>query len=198
MKPGFLPARIGVGRSLLALGLTQDADRQFDEVLRTHPDDVEAWMGKASVLGARSLPMEEIAVYRKLLAEDAGRTEARAHLLAALVDLGEWPSARGEIESMLTRTPEDPQLRFLHSVALTKTGAAPQGEAEREEARRLGLPYEREVALCEHLGLAPPPPRATVVARAAPPVTAPTSEEAPEAARPSARRGKRNGTRKRK
>ncbi|HYA57912.1 MAG TPA: tetratricopeptide repeat protein [Thermoplasmata archaeon] len=156
LKPGFQPARVGVGRALLALRLTDDAERQFDEVLATRPDDLEARLGKAAVLGARARPKEEVEMYRALLAEDDARTEVRAHLLAALVDLGDWKGARVELEAMLSRTPEDPQLRFLHAIALERTGSSSLGNEEREEARRLGLTYEREAALCQHLGLPPP------------------------------------------
>ena len=158
LKPEFVPAKMGVGRSLLALGLTDDAERQFDEILASHPQDVDARLGKAAVFGARSRPKDEVALYRQLLEEDDARSEVRAHLVAALVDLGDWPSARVEIEAMLSRTPEDPQLRFLHGVALERTGKTALGAADRDEARRLGLPYERESALCQQLGL-PSPPR---------------------------------------
>jgi len=168
LKPGFLPARVGVARSLLALGLVDDADRAFDEILRQKPEDVEARLGKAAVLGARSRPKEEVELYRALLAEDEARTEVRAHLVAALVDLGDWPSARVEIEAMLGRAPEDPQLRFLHSVALERTGSPAKARNELEEARRLGLTHEREAALCQHLGLPPPPPPITTETAAGP------------------------------
>jgi len=157
LKPEFAPAKAGIGRALLALGLTDDAEREFETILADHPQDVEARLGQAAVLGARSRPKEEVAVYRELLEEDEARSEVRAHLVAALVDLGDWRSARVEIEAMLARTPEDPQLRFLHGVALERTGATALGASDRDEARRLGLTYEREVALCQHLGLAPPP-----------------------------------------
>ncbi len=213
LKPEFEPARVGIGRALLALGLTDDADRQFDEVLGAHPQDVDARLGKAAVLGARSRPKEEVALYRQLLEEDAARSEVRAHLIAALVDLGDWQSARVEIEAMLARTPEDPQLRFLHGVALERTGSAALGAADRDEARRLGLTYDREAVLCEQLGL-PPPPR-PVAAVAAPPtrgraptapagghVAAPPSPKpAPPRARPRPARpspGVRRAARKRK
>ncbi len=156
LKPGFLPARVGIAQSLLALRLVDDADRQFDEILRARPDDVDARLGKAAVLGARSEPRKEVEMYRVLLQEDDARTEVRAHLLAALVELGDWRGARIEVEAMLARSPEEPQLRFLHSVALSRTGEPSLGEEEREEARRLGLPLDREVALCRHLGLPPP------------------------------------------
>ncbi len=159
LKPGFLPAKIGIGRSLLGLGLTEDADRAFTEVIATRPNDLDAWLGKAAVLGARSKPKEEIEVYRALLAEDDARVEVRAHLVAALVELGDWSAARVEVEAMLENTPEDPQLRFLHSVTLTRTGEKDVANRERDEARRLGLSLERETALCLHLGLpAPSPP----------------------------------------
>jgi tetratricopeptide (TPR) repeat protein len=160
LKPGFLPARVGIGRSLLGLGLIDDADRAFDEVLSIRPEDVEARLGKAAVLGARARPKDEVAAYRKLLAEDDSRTEVRAHLLAALIDLGDWAGAKTEIEALLSKTPEEPQLRFLHSVALFRTGDKTKGQEERLESRRLGLTYEREVVLCQHLGLPPPEPPA--------------------------------------
>lgn len=182
LKPGFLPARIGVGRALLALGLVEDAERQFDDVLAAKADDVEARLGKAAVLGARAQPREEVALYRQLLDEDEARTEVRAHLLAALVDLGEWRSALVEIDAMLLVTPEDPQLRFLKGVALEKTGDASRGAREREEARRLGLPYERETALCQHLGLpvpAPPTPGQVPPPSARPPPAPPAGAAKP-------------------
>ena len=193
LKPGFLPAKVGIGRALLALKLVDDAERQFGEVLSLKADDLEARLGLAAVLGARARPKEEIEMYRALLAEDDARTEVRAHLLAALVDLGDWSGARVELEAMLARTPEEPQLRFLHAVALERTGEKALGLEEREEARRLGLTWEREAALCQHLGL-PPPVRAELVGepgapapRRIPKPRAQPPTRAPPARRPSPR-----------
>ena len=164
LKPGFLPAKVGIGRALLGLGLTEDADRAFSEVLAARPADLDAWLGRAAVLGARAKPKEEIEVYRALLAEDDARVEVRAHLVAALIELGDWAAARVEVEAMLSATPEEPQLRFLHSVTMMRTGEKDAAARELEEARRLGLSHERETALCLHLGLpaptAPVPPDA--------------------------------------
>jgi tetratricopeptide (TPR) repeat protein len=198
LKPGFLPAKSGIGRSLLALGLVVDADRTFDEVLAVRPDDVEARIGKAAVLGARALPKEEVEIYRALLAEDEARTEVRAHLLAALIDLGDWGAARLEIEAMLARTPEDPPLRFLHAAALSHTGEKALAEEEREEARRLGLSHERESALCQHLGLPAPPVRteAPRPAERPKPVSAPGVKTPPGPAAPVAPRRRERPSRK--
>lgn len=173
MKPEFLPAKVGVGRALLGLGLTDEADRVFSDALATHPDDLDARLGKAAVLGARARPKEEIEMYRALLAEDDARVEVRAHLLAALVELGDWRAARVEVEAMLERTPEDPQLRFLHSVSLERTGEKGAAERERAEARTLGLSFERESSLCAHLGLPLPPRPPGMPAGPAPPVSEP-------------------------
>ncbi len=178
-KPEYVPAKIGIGRSLLGLGLIEEAARSFQEVLLSRPDDVDARLGLAATYGAQSRPKDEIDVYRTLLAEDQARLEVRAHLVAALVDLGDWAGARVEIEALLDRTPEDAQLRFLLGVAKTKLGLAAEGEREREEARRLGLPFEREAILCQHLGLPSPAPRTD--AGPAPPV--PTGRKAAARAR---------------
>jgi tetratricopeptide (TPR) repeat protein len=190
LKPGFLPAKIGVGRSLLGLGLVDEADRSFMEVIALRPSDLDAWLGKAAVLGARSRPKEEIEVYRALLAEDDARVEVRAHLVAALVELGDWAAARVEVEAMLADRPEDPQLRFLHSVTLSHTGEKDAGVRERTEARALGLSFERESALCQHLGLPPPPAPAEA---GAPPPTAPSRARPPRSGKPSRRAGPARG-----
>jgi tetratricopeptide (TPR) repeat protein len=179
LKPGFLPAKIGVGRSLLGLGLTDEADRSFMEVIALRPADLDAWLGKAAVLGARDRPKEEIEVYRALLAEDDARVEVRAHLVAALVELGDWGAARVEVEAMLAGRPEDPQLRFLHSVTLSHTGEKEAGTRERDEARALGLTHERETALCQHLGLPPPVPPSSAA------ITTPTRPAKSRRSRPS-------------
>lgn len=187
LKPGFLPAKIGVGRALLGLGLTDDADRAFTDVLTARPADLDARLGRAAVLGARAKPKEEIEVYRALLAEDDARVEVRAHLVAALIELGDWAAARVEVAAMLAVTPEDPQLRFLHSATLTRTGEKEAAMRERDEARSLGLTHERETALCLHLGLpAPPPPAERGATAPSPAVTLSSgTRRRPKASRPA-------------
>ncbi|MGI0132365.1 MAG: tetratricopeptide repeat protein [Thermoplasmata archaeon] len=176
-KPEFLPARDGIGRSLLGLGLVDDADRTFDEVLASHPDDVEARLGKAAVLSARGRVADEVAIYRELLAANPQRIDVRTHLVAALIDEGEWSAARSEVETILAQSPEDPYFRFLHSATLARTGASDESLRERDRARSLGLPPERERSLCEHLGLPvpdfPTPEPDPVAPRAAIPSPAP-------------------------
>jgi len=187
LKPGFLPARVGIGRALLALGLVADAERTFDEVLKIRPDDVDARLGKAAVYAARSQSKQEVEMYRRLLEEDQARNEVRAHLVAALVDIGDWPAASVEIEALLAQAPEQPQLRFLHSVALAKAGKAALAEEERAESRRLGLSYEQESSLCRHLGIPLPPAPKPVAVRPTTPAARSSSRGSRNAGRPAPR-----------
>jgi tetratricopeptide (TPR) repeat protein len=159
LKPEFTPAQVGIGRSLLALGLREDADRTFDEVLAAHPSDVDARLGKASVLGAKGDVAGEVRLYRALLGENDDQPKVRAHLLAALLTEKQWTAARDEVRAMLRTAPDDPSLRFLLGVATALAGNESVGEREKQAARALGLTWEREKALLDHLGLpAPPPP----------------------------------------
>jgi tetratricopeptide (TPR) repeat protein len=161
LKPEFAPARNGVARSLLALGLVSDAQKIFREVLDSSPENLEARLGLAAAAGASGKPSEEIAIYRKLIDEDPTRTEVRAHLVAALIDSSRWSEVTPELKVMLAASPEDARLRFLHGAALAKTGHEMEGQRELERARGLGLEYETERALSQHMGL-PPPTRAAI------------------------------------
>ncbi|MCI4318055.1 MAG: hypothetical protein L3J96_05895, partial [Thermoplasmata archaeon] len=152
-KPEFLPAQDGIGRAYLALGLTQDADRTFDQVLATQPDDIDARLGKAAVMGANGQVAAEVAVYRALLEEGPERIDVRTHLVAALIADNDWGKASSEVELLLTHSPEDPHFRFLHSATLFRTGDPVGGERERRRARDLGLTPDQERSLSQHLGL---------------------------------------------
>jgi tetratricopeptide (TPR) repeat protein len=191
LKPEFAPARNGVARSLLALGLVSDAQKIFHQVLETAPDNLEARLGLAAAAGAAGKPVEEIAIYRHLIEEDSTRTEVRAHLVAALVDGRHWTELVPELKIMLDSSPEDARLRFLYGAALGKTGHEVEGRRELERARGLGLEFETERALSQHLGLPAPerPPGQTAAATGHPSVALP-----PKASRAKSRRARRTKT----
>lgn len=201
MKPEFLPARSGVGRSLLGLGLLPEADAMFESVLVSSPNDLDARLGRAAVLGASGRSEEEIQSYRTLLEEGGDRMEVQTHLVAALIAASHWGPARNELESMLQDTPEEPRLRFLHSVALDKTGDSRKGALERDRARELGLTPEQEAALSEHLGLpipklppkqppAPPTAKATPLPRRPPKTRGPSRPKGGVRPKPRAKRSR--------
>ncbi len=196
LKPEFAPARNGVARSLLALGLVPDAQKIFHEVLAISPDNLEARLGLAAAAGASGKPNEEIQIYRGLINEDPSRNEVRAHLLAALVDAGRWPEVTPELKVMLEIAPEDARLRFLHGAALEKTGHAVEGQREIERARALGLEFDAEQALSLHIGL-PAPVRPAKATPLTPAVAHRAPSKGPSAPRrPKSRRTTRSGARK--
>lgn len=185
MKPGFLPAKTGAAQALLSLGLAEEADRLFTEVLASEPANLEARIGRATVLGRRGRGREEIEALRALERESPGRPIVRASIVAALVDMRAWSEARPEIEAMLAERPDDGRLRLLHAAALFHQGDEAAAGAERERARALGLPYDRELALALQLGLAPPPrpvPRTVEERPTAVVVAPPPSESSPRPA----------------
>ncbi|MFZ0829725.1 MAG: tetratricopeptide repeat protein [Thermoplasmata archaeon] len=166
LKPEFAPARNGVARSLLALGLVPDAQKIFHQVLDASPDNLEARLGLAAAAGASGKPSEEISIYRQLIEEDPKRTEVRAHLVAALVEGRHWSELAPELKLMLESSPEDARLRFLYGAALEKTGREAEGRRELERARGLGLEFETVRALSQHLGLPEPKRPAGIEGRA--------------------------------
>jgi tetratricopeptide (TPR) repeat protein len=184
LKPEFLPARIGAGRALLALGLSDEAERAFDEILRVEPENLDARIGRAAVLGGRGRVDDEVAAYRSLLEEDPARLAVSAQLVATLVDRHRWEEARPELERLLARAPEDARLRYLYALALERTGDPGGALDARAAARRLGLTEPAERALLEHLGL-PVPPAPPDRDTAAPAAEAPPG---PGAARPAVSR----------
>jgi len=184
LKPEFAPARTGIGQALLGLGLAPDARRAFEEALTIQPGGLDARLGLAAVQGAEGHVDKEIEAYEALLSEDAAQIAVRAHLIAALIAQGHWGRARDEIARMLREQPEDPQMRFLHSVALAKTGAVRESTLERDRARHLGLEPARERALCAHLGL--PAPEIPLVRTDIPPASEPLPVAAPTSSRSTA------------
>jgi tetratricopeptide (TPR) repeat protein len=179
LKPGFLPARIGIANAFLRMGLVPEAETAFREIRRADPSNLDARIGEAAVQGALGHPDLEVRGLEALVREQPEDLALRTHLLAALLDHHHWEAARRELATMLERLPDDPRLRFLHAATFLKSGATKEGEAERDRARAIGLSIEDERQLSIHLGLPPPPlPKVSVpvprLARAKPAVPAPT------------------------
>ncbi|MCI4367047.1 MAG: tetratricopeptide repeat protein, partial [Thermoplasmata archaeon] len=168
-------------------------------VLAENPTDVEARLGEASVHASAGRTEEELRLFREVLRDRPDRLDVRAQLMAAEMDAGRWTEARSELQTMLRAAPEDPRLRFLHSVALDRTGAATEAARELGKARSLGLTFREETALCGHLGLPAPSPRAPPESRPAPLAPRPARGAIRSPSRPAVRRpGSKPAGRKRK
>lgn len=179
LKPEFLPARLGIAASLLGLGLASEAQTAYRAIIASDSTNLEAQIGLAAVRGFTGDSEGEIAEYRRLLRADPNRVTVQAHLVAALAAHRRWTELRGEVESLLSKLPEDPRLRFLRGVALGHMGSKAEGESEKARARELGLTIDSERAMCRELGIDEP-----AVEKPATPVAAkPRSPSKPRAVR---------------
>ncbi|EQD53231.1 hypothetical protein B1B_10359, partial [mine drainage metagenome] len=144
LKPEYLPALIGVARSLAILGQWKEADAAWKEVQALHRDNPDARLGRAVVLGALGRTDREIRAYRGLVRDFPDLTAAHAGLLGALIESERWAEARGEVETMLRASPSDAHLRLLSALACERTGDAEGARLEVNTARALGLTSEAE------------------------------------------------------
>ncbi len=65
--PGYLSARITLGRALAELGQITEAEREFEYVLRTAPDNVPALRGLAEIHEKRGNLQRALTYYRRAL-----------------------------------------------------------------------------------------------------------------------------------
>ncbi|NNN17108.1 MAG: tetratricopeptide repeat protein, partial [Thermoplasmata archaeon] len=139
LKPEYRPALVGVARSLSMLGQWKDADAAWKDVQALYPDDPDARLGRAVVLGALGRTDREIRSYRGLVRDFPDLTAAHAGLLGALIESEQWVEARAEVETMLRASPSDSHLRLLSALACEHTGDAEGARLELNTARALGL-----------------------------------------------------------
>jgi tetratricopeptide (TPR) repeat protein len=156
LKPGYLPARRGIGQSLLALGLAREAEGVFDQILREKPDDWEGQLGKARSLGLRGDNAAEIEALRRVIQEHPERWPLRVHYLVALIEVQRWAEANGQVEALLEKAPEEPYFHALASVCLANLGRLPESRQHEEQALSLGMDPEALKDLKMRLGVSPP------------------------------------------
>lgn len=153
LKPEYVPALIGKGMALLALGSVDPAEECFEDALGHSPGDEEARIGLARITGARGDPEGEVEELGKLLKEDPRRTRTRAHLVAALAPQGRWKEVSSHVEEFLTLVPQDPYFHALASVCGERLGQKEAAVRERRAADTLGMTPDLWRRLREDLDL---------------------------------------------
>lgn len=68
IHPGYLSARVTLGRALLELERPEDAQREFELVLKSAPENLAAIRGLAEIFHRRGALAEALAQYRSALA----------------------------------------------------------------------------------------------------------------------------------
>src|SRR5687767_5335229 len=67
IHPGYLSARVTLGRALLELGQVEDAQRELELVLKSAPENLAAIRGLAEIYHRRGALVEALAQYRTAL-----------------------------------------------------------------------------------------------------------------------------------
>src|SRR3990172_7974061 len=67
VHPGYLSARITLGRALLELGQVDDAQRELERVAKSAPENLAALRGLAEIHHRRGNLAEALAQYKKAL-----------------------------------------------------------------------------------------------------------------------------------
>ena len=93
LDSGSLPARIGLGSSLLALQRYDEARQAYEEAARLHPEDPWPYFGLGQVETLTGRPEQALAAYREFARRKPGDPNAQGRIGRALHALGRFPEA---------------------------------------------------------------------------------------------------------
>jgi tetratricopeptide (TPR) repeat protein len=162
LHPGYLSARVTLGRALIELHALDDAQTELERVLKSAPENLAAIRGLAAVHHRRGSLVEALAHYRAALAlarndPDLQRTVADLEALVeppkpAAVDEGlTFEEAEAEflrnlprpIDLRPARVERDFAMRSIAAPEVSLPVQSPEAVAERERAMRTMLALEQ-------------------------------------------------------
>lgn len=93
LDPGSLPARIGIGSSLLALKRYDEARQAYETAARLHPRDPWPYFGLGQVETQSGRTEQALAAWREFARRKPGDPNAQGRIGRALHALGRFPEA---------------------------------------------------------------------------------------------------------
>jgi hypothetical protein len=190
LKPEFVPAYMGLGESYMALGLNELAKETFDRVLRLQEGNVQARVARARLQGLAGRVKQEIADLKSVLRETPGSAVVRAHLLAALVEAGEWQEALEHVDELIRLAPREGRFHAMRAACLYHLGMDKDALREARAAVATGMVKEEVYQIYETMHQEPRPIPALRIAPPAP-RPAPPKPAPPSRARPSGKTAKK-------
>jgi Flp pilus assembly protein TadD len=129
-NPGGIEAKLGLGRSFLAIGAGSEAAAQFRDVLTKHSRDGNALRGLAGALITMGQPSLAEQQADAALRSDAADYRA-LNLLAVSLDLqGRHAEAQANYRRGIEMAPDYLTLRTNYGLSLAITGQAPEAIAQ--------------------------------------------------------------------
>lgn len=126
-QPHQPAAQASLAQALLALGLHEEALRNFDRALRLAPREAGLHNNRGTALRELQRPAEALAAFERALALKPGYARAHNNRGNALRDLGRHPEALAAYQAAVEHQPE-------HALAWLNLGRALQHQAAHEEA----------------------------------------------------------------
>jgi tetratricopeptide (TPR) repeat protein len=125
LRPGYLPARLMLAKSLLDAGQTDESRALYRSLVDEHPDAAEAHYGLGRIDAARGDPAAAVERLEKACALFPGFGAAHFALARAYRDLGDKEKAQEQLalyqkDKLGWPSVEDPLLAAVHEL---KTGA---------------------------------------------------------------------------
>ena len=108
----FTDAFIGLGTYYLIIGDTESAEKQFDLILDTYPEDESALYGKALCLQSKNLINDSIEIFNKILLKNPENLNALFSLNAASFATGNFDKIILRIEEYLELHPANLNMLF--------------------------------------------------------------------------------------
>ncbi len=140
MRPNWLPALLGLGRTALAENL-EFGVQCFERATQQDPRNVEAWIGLGRARQKLRGGEDEAAAeaFRTAARLAPGRTDFFADYAAALRGAYQWDQAEAVLRRRLAVAPGDARSHFLLAGVLADNKATPEREAEAETHGREAL-----------------------------------------------------------
>ncbi len=125
----------------LMLGDEEGAERECEELLKAHPDNIQALTTYCAVLGARGNRAGAKEVAKRLSELDADHTDDMYRVATALCETGLDEEAYELLEKLKIRLPYDENVLYFHAVAAYHIGKLEEGISSLE---RLTTVYPRK------------------------------------------------------
>lgn len=117
------PSAAGISAMCTLLsGDEEGAERECEELLRAHPDNVQALTTYCAVLGARDNKEGAKKIARRLAEMETDSTEDLYRIATALCETGLDEEAREKLTRLKKSLPYDNNVLYFHAVACYRTG----------------------------------------------------------------------------
>lgn len=130
LAPDNANVRISFARALEALGESQAAMQQLDQIIEQHPQFAAAYFDKGAMLEQAGDDMLAHSLYEQALVANPDHHEARILLANGHMRAGRFGDAAAQYEAVLVAQPENVQVKFRRALALGQSGVCEQSIAE--------------------------------------------------------------------